>query len=339
MARRPAIADPETPQEKGPEEISLRRRFFSKRTLVSFAVAFGIIAFVILRLDISLSALWGDLKRANLLMLLAGFATYYLALPIRAFRWRIVLRSAGAHRRDDSRMPSLWGLSEIILLGWLANNIVPARLGDAYRAYLLKKTSGSGFALNLSTIVAERAVELSVLVTMFALTALLAFQGHLGAAAGLIRVGAVVATVIVVAVLSLWLFGAGLKRLLPSRAHDVYDVFRAGTLGSFRRLPLLILLTAVIWVMESGRLWFASQSLGFPLALDVAIFVALANSLLSAFPFTPSGLGVVEAGVVGLLMIFVTKDQAVSITVLDRIISYWSIIFVGLGLFLVTRKK
>ncbi|MDO8491281.1 MAG: lysylphosphatidylglycerol synthase transmembrane domain-containing protein [Dehalococcoidia bacterium] len=327
------------PGTRNAEEISLRRRFFSKRTLVSFAIAFGIIVFVVLRLDISLSALWQDLTQADLLMLLAGFASYYLALPVRAIRWRIILNNATG-KSSDTRMPSLLGLGEIILLGWLANNIVPARLGDAYRAYLLKKNAACGFTLTLGTIVAERAIELTVLVSMFALTAFLALQGRFsGATTGLIRIGVLLAAAIVVAILALWLFGSGLKRLLPSRAHAIYDVFREGTLGSFRRLPLLVLLTTVIWIMESGRLWFAAQSLGFPLALDVAIFVALANSLLSAFPLTPAGLGVVEAGVVGLLMVFVTKDQAVSITVLDRIISYWSIIFVGLALFLVTRRK
>ncbi len=273
-------------------------------------------------------------------MLLAGFVSYYAALPVRAIRWRIILGSAAMRGNNAFPMPSLRKLSQIILLGWLANNIVPARLGDAYRAYLLKKNAACGFTRTLGTIVAERAIELTVLVIMFVLTASLALQGHLSdATTDLVRIGALLAAVIILAIISLWLFGAWLKRLLPARAHAMYDVFREGTLGSFRRLPVLILLTAVIWIMESGRVWFAAQSLGVPLALDVAIFIALANSLLSAFPFTPAGLGVVEAGVVGLLMLFVTKDQAVSITLLDRIISYWSIIAVGLVVFLLAKKK
>src|SRR3712207_7067169 len=46
---------------------------------------------------------------------------------------------------------SVLGISEIVMLSWFANCIVPAKLGDAYRAYLLKRTAGVSFSDRKST--------------------------------------------------------------------------------------------------------------------------------------------------------------------------------------------
>jgi uncharacterized protein (TIRG00374 family) len=91
----------------------------------------------------------------------------------------------------------------------------------------------------------------------------------------------------------------------------------------------------VIWLFEAGRLFLVVQSLDFSIGLGLILFVALANALLVAIPFTPGGLGVVEAGLVGLLTIAVARNDALSIALVDRTISFLSVIAIGLVVFAV----
>ena len=58
-----------------------------------------------------------------------------------------------------------------MFLAWFANCIVPAKLGDVYRAYLLKLNAGVSFSTTIGTILAERIIDVVVLfVLMLAAT-------------------------------------------------------------------------------------------------------------------------------------------------------------------------
>ena len=85
---------------------------------------------------------------------------------------------------------------------------------------------------------------------------------------------------------------------------------------------------------EALRLYFVVLALGFPdveLGISGAVFVALIGSLLTAVPLSPAGLGIVEAGVVGVLTVAygVPLPEATAIALLDRVISVFSVIVFG----------
>ena len=90
----------------------------------------------------------------------------------------------------------------------------------------------------------------------------------------------------------------------------------------------------LIWSTEAIRLFLVVEALGFGdvhLGISGAFFVALTGSLLTAVPLTPAGIGVVEAGVVGVLTIVysIGQTEALAITLVDRAISVLSIIIFG----------
>ena len=94
---------------------------------------------------------------------------------------------------------------------------------------------------------------------------------------------------------------------------------------------------------EALRLFFVVQAFGFAdvsLGLSGAVFVALIGSLLTAVPLSPAGLGIVEAGVVGVLTVAygVPLAEATAIALLDRVISVFSIIVLGSIGYLVSSK-
>ena len=76
------------------------------------------------------------------------------------------------------------------------------------------------------------------------------------------------------------------------------------------------------------------------LGISGAVFVALIGSLLTAVPLSPAGLGIVEAGIVGVLTLVyhVPLPEATAIALLDRVISVFSVIVLGSILYVISGK-
>jgi hypothetical protein len=134
-------------------------------------------------------------------------------------------------------------------------------------------------------------------------------------------------------------------RFLPSTVLEYYDRFEQGVFGAIgmRQLPVLALLTGLVWMTESLRLFFVVQALGFPdvsMGLSGAVFVALIGSLLTAVPLSPAGLGIVEVGVVGVLTVAygIPLPEATAIALLDRVISVFSVIVFGSIAYVISKK-
>lgn len=330
--------------EEKVEEISLRRLFLNYRTLISFVIAFGILFLIFDRLNIDFSATWAMIAGCNPLFYILAFFCYYLSFPLRAWRWRLLLQNVGFRKEQGVELPSLRGLTQIIIINWFANCIIYARLGDAYRAYLLKQSADVSFSKTLGTVLSERFLDIIVIFILI----LAAIFGLLLSGSPGMRVVGLVLVVGIILLLAIGVilavmgrFGSSVARRLPRRIKTVYTLFEEGTLGSFGKLPLLGSLSIGIWLLEAGRLLLVTQALSqatgfgiFDIGLALILFAALANALITAIPLTPGGLGLVEPGVTGLLMIAaISRGVALSIVLVDRTISFLSVIFIGLIVF------
>jgi uncharacterized protein (TIRG00374 family) len=135
--------------------------------------------------------------------------------------------------------------------------------------------------------------------------------------------------------------GQRVLRLLPEAVFHKYENLRIGTVHSLKRFPTLIVLTGTVWALESARLAFVVFALGYGNQLTWSQFmlVALVAALLTTVPFLPGGLGLVEAGMVGVLIAVagVGQQAAVSIALLDRSISYGSVVVFGFVIFMLTH--
>lgn len=354
-------ADDEPLDKEPPAQAEVERSGFSlgkslrnPRTLISFALAAAIILFVVRGLNVDLAKTWEYMRGADLWLLLAGFAVFYLTFPLRAVRWRLLLNNAGVPVREGHKTwASLPALMEYLYLSWFANCIVPAKLGDAYRGYLLKHNGRVSFSATFGTIFAERLLDMLGLFTFLVISGWSVFGTHLPPATNTIFIsGLVLVGLIVLGLAGMRWFSPFLRRFMPQRLEAIYSSFESAALRSFspRILPALTLLTAVVWLLEGFRLFFVIQALGVEglhLTLPVIIFVALASSLLTAIPLTPAGLGVVEGAVTAVLLALpvaagahpVSRDLAVAVTFLDRTINFWSIIVFGLILYLFSKRK
>ncbi len=338
----------ELSQETAAEEITddqswLMQKLRDPRTIFSFLLAIALLLFIFTRFDVNPSQIWGVIQHANLAFFALAFIVYYSAFILRGLRWQQLLANVGFSREQGFKIPSVGGLIEIIYLSWFVNCIVPAKLGDAYRSYLLKQAAGISFARTIGTILAERMIDIVILFSLLLISAVLTFQGHVPTELNLtIAFGGLLVIILLVGLVAMRRFGGVVERLIPVRFRDKYVKLQEGTLQSFRRrsLPTLIGYTAMIWLLEGGRLFFVTRSLDTHIDLAVVIFIALASSLLTTLPLTPGGVGLVEGAVfVVLRTVGVDDATALSIALLDRLINYWSIVGGGIVVYIISHRK
>lgn len=323
--------------------VSLGARLRQPRTILSIAIPVVILVLIArFALNIDFQRVLEGISRANPVYLLAGFVVFYIGFPLRGFRWALLLRSTG-------QPITVKDSTEILYLSWLVNCLVPAKLGDVYRAYLLKINSNASLSRTFGTVFIERILDLFVIAILGLLAGFWSFRSGLPPEIQFVAaLGVGVVIVLAVLLLSMRNFGRRIivRLPLPPRVLELYDKFEEGVFGAitFRQLPPLVLLTGVIWMTEGLRLYFVVQALGFPdvsLGLSGAVFVALIGSLLTAVPFSPAGLGVVDAGMGAVLILAygVPGTEAATIVLLDRVISVFSIIVFGSILYIFSGKR
>ncbi|KAB8139760.1 flippase-like domain-containing protein [Chloroflexia bacterium SDU3-3] len=336
-------ADAESVEREG---FSLGKAVRNPRTLISLVLVVAIIFVIVKNFDLDAATIWANMKQANLGLYLLGFVAFYATFPIRAYRWRVLMENADVPIAEGRKTwASLPALVEYVGLSWFANCIVPAKLGDAYRGYLLKHNGGVSFSSTLGTIFAERLLDMLCLFAFLMLSAWSVFGVHMPPGTGIIFGGGLVLVVaIVIGLAGMRFFGPHIRKIVPGRFQRMYVSFEHAALSSFRPaiLPKLVLLTALVWLLEGMRLYFVIEAMHIDgIGIAAIIFVALASSLLTAIPATPGGLGLVEGTVAFVLttIFSVELNLATAVTLLDRIINFWSIVVFGLILYIFSKRK
>lgn len=314
-------------------------------------MALGLLAFSLWRLGTdTLVETWTEIRSINPVFYMCALGVYYLAFPIRAVRWRILLQNAGAERE---RIPRLSILAETIYLSWFANALTPAKLGDVYRGWLLRRSSGISWSLGMGTIVAERLLDVMVLVGLMISSGLLAYRRLMGGdgpppsqclgglpvdqmgptLARILMAGAVALGVLIVGLVIFARYGAHLERWLPKRLGDIYLRFGEGLVLSFGRFGPLLALSVATWAAEAGRFYFVGLALGHVLPLPLVFFFSLVSAFLTIIPVTPGGVGFEFLLAGTLCLLGYAPAEAWSLSLVDRSLSYLSLVLGGAAVY------
>jgi uncharacterized protein (TIRG00374 family) len=333
----PGVHEQATP----PQPLSQRLR--DPRTIVSIVLPILLLVLVAFNLrGLDLQELVNIILAADPWLLAAAFVVYYIGFPLRGYRWQVLLRSAGTRI-------SLRDSTEIIFISWMVNCLVPAKLGDVYRAWLLRANYIVSLSRTFGTVFIERVFDLFAIAILGLIAGFWSFRAGLPTEVQIVfGVGLVMIVLLAMGLYTFRNFGRRfLERIpLPRKAKvlEYYDRFEEGVFSlSPRQIPLVAVITALIWATEAMRLLLVIEALNFDdvhLGISGAFFVALSASLLTAIPFTPAGLGVVELGVVGILTVIygITPTDAAAITVVDRAISVLSVIVIGAVVYVLSDK-
>lgn len=277
------------------------------------------------------------LNGANPMWLLVALVASWSTFPLRGLRWRMILAASGL---NISRRAA----TEILTLSFWVNCVLPAKMGDVYRGWLLKHNGATSFGNAVGTVIAERLVDLATVALLGAASTFVAFGGKLpptALALTALALGVAAATTLLLLVARG--FAAALVYALPipdaikSGFTNVATSLRAGSGGRVIRtaLPLSI----AIWLGESIRLAAVAAALGLfvvnpavgQIGIASALFVALVSAVLTVVPFTPAGIGIVEAGMVGILVALFgfTPESAIALALLDRLVGVGSLVIGG----------
>jgi uncharacterized protein (TIRG00374 family) len=327
VERRAHVEDPTIEQlaevASHTDDLAVRRQLFGMRELVSTIIPLALIALFARNVDWSSAA--ATIGRSNFFLVVCALAVYYATFPLRAARWARLLREGGADVR--------WrDLLRILFLGWFVNSLVPAKLGDLYRSYLVKRRFGISLSRTVGVVVAERLLDLIVVFGLLVVGGYVAFGRTVLPDLWIVYVtGAVLGLLIAVGLVGIYAVGPKIARFFPNEVRRIGRLFREGVLHSFRALPFAGPLTLIIWGAEAMRLMFVLWALGLELPASGIVFVAVATSLLTTVPLTPAGFGFVEIAMVYVLTegFGLSQSNAVAVAVLDRAVSVFSVIVVG----------
>ena len=326
------------------------RRVFSVPTLLSLTFGLAVIGFLLWRvLDFEWDRFIDHLTGVNWLLFVLAGLLYYCSFWFRGYRWGLIYNTA-AKRSDnpeirDSNSPGSITMSVLILAGWFINSVMFFRIGDAYRGWALADRTSIDMPTALGTVFAERVQDMVVVLMLVVVSIVWALLVDGFAASGAIVDVAVivvaVASILVLVLLAILYImraaGDRLAVLVPHRFQNQYLHFKDGTLNSFRggQMPLQIVLGIMGWLMEIARFFFVAQAMGVDMAMSIAMFAALANAILTTIP-VPGGLGFVETALVTVLLLTgLSHTDAFTLTLLDRAISWLSIVGIG-GIVFVT---
>ena len=336
--------------------VDFRRRALSVPALVSLAMASAFLVFLVTRFDVDLGVTWSQVKGSSPLLLAAAVLVHYTTFIFRGARWRLLLLNAEATsnaqepeplepENEDSGqasggVPGILYCSQLVLLGWFANAVGWLRIGDAYRAYLYREEQNASFSRTIGTILAERVADTLLVLVLLVIAVPFLINSGGSAAGAVLGVAATLFTVLAILLVVITWGSHWVLRVLPGWAAERYQRFQQGTRGGFGRINIrnmgsITLLGLLGWMAEVGRLYLVVEALGLDLSFPLIIFLTLANSLLTLVP-TPGGFGAVEPGVAGLVVRLssITGGVAAAFVVVDRAITYLSIILVGAVLFL-----
>jgi hypothetical protein len=250
--------------------------------------------------DLHLDEVLEALRGANYWWLIPGVAIYFVALWFRSWRWGFLLR--GSKRVPASR------LLPVVVIGYAGNNLLPFRLGEVLRAYLLWRRERINIGTSLTTAVLERLFD-GLTMVLFVLFGLLfvplsAFLSRLVTIASAVFFGALV----------IFLALASRPQLLHRIAHRVIESIMperfqeplfglvegviAGleSLRSGRDVLVVFGVTLWIWFLETMIHWLVSFAFDLQLTYPGIVLMGGVINLLTALPSLPGYIGTFEGG-------------------------------------------
>ena len=302
--------------------VGIKESFLSYRTLIGFAVSAAIL-YLFFR-NFNLAAAVGAISKARWPFILLAFIVYYITVPIRGARWGRLLKPAG-HQIDNS------SLTRYYFLAWFANALLPARIGDLYRAYLLKKNKGVPISLSLGVLFSERIFDLVITACLVAISGAYFWSALKGTSERDTLIFGLMAIMLVAVVFIASALGLpSLLRFAPERWKSRLESFSSGLFKTPSLLPIIIFMTLVIWLSEALRLYLVFQAFGIEAGFLTAVFISQAALIIMAVPLSPAGLGLVEILMLKILTASgILTDLAGAVTLVDRLISYWSLLVLG----------
>ncbi|HUM24990.1 MAG TPA: lysylphosphatidylglycerol synthase transmembrane domain-containing protein, partial [Anaerolineales bacterium] len=269
---------------------------------------------------LKLNEFWGTVQKANYLWLIPGIGVYFVGVWVRAWRWHYLLKPI-------KEIPTKT-MFPVTTIGYMGNNIYPARAGEVLRAVILKRKEGVPVSASLATIIVERIFDGVVMLAfvfvnlseLAKLTGASGFVGNIQQVA-IIGTGVFLGALIVfllaamfphtTAKIGLWL----IEHLTPKRLHTkiigIMNKFLDGlaSLRSPLNVLMVFLTSVIIWLLETGKYWFVMHAFSFNVSFFALMLMNGIVNLATTIPSAPGYIGTFDAPGIAVLTAY-GVDQA-----------------------------
>ena len=293
--------------------------------------------------DLELGAFFDTLKTANYIWLIPGVAVYFVGVWARAWRWHYLLRPL--------KVIPTRTMFPIVTIGYMGNNIYPARAGEVLRAVVLKRRVGVPISASLATIIVERIFD-GVVMLAFVFINLAELSRLTGGAGVLNNVSiqdiAVWGSAAFFGALAIFLVAAMFptrtmsvigwfsRRLLPERFRQpviqVSHRFLDGlaSLRSPRDVLMVFVTSVVIWLLETGKYWFVMHAFPFEVTFFTLMLMNGVVNLATTIPSAPGYIGTFDAPGIAILEAYgVAKALATGYTLVLHVALWLPITLLG----------
>lgn len=308
---------------------------FPWRGAIGLALTVGLLWWVFR--DVPWHEVLDVLRGANVPLAVLSVVVATMIFPLRARRWRPILHAV----EPDLPFGPLWRATA---MGFMANSVLPSRMGELVRAYALTRETSVSFSAAFASLVVDRVFDGFVVLLLMVLAMLdPAFPAGVSAAtyAG---TGAVAIVGIAVVLYAIVFFPDQLIRLFELFARKVAPRFeergrqllRAFADGlSVLRHPARFLevfgWALALWLTQALSFWIMFKAVGITAPFSAALFVQGLIVLFVALPSTPGFFGLFEAAAkVGLVMYGVSESLAVAWGFIFHVLSLIPITLIGL---------
>jgi uncharacterized protein (TIRG00374 family) len=307
------------------------------KTWAGFIISAGILYLVFRLIDFRL--LLENLRRADYFYLIPIVAIIFITMALRAGRWGYLLlpiKKIGFHN-----------LFEGILIGFMANHVLPMRMGEFVRAYIIGRSERISKSASFATVVVERLFDgftvLGLLVVVLTFIKLPA--GHIPFKKGLLMGGYISMAICGLAFAMLmiiktrtWWFLRIISLVSPFSAKlaksgvSSIQSFKDGLLSveSTKIMLIAFLYSLVIWAIFAYSIYLIGLAFALKLSSSAVVMVLLAICLAVTIPSTPGYIGPYHAAVTYALVLYnIPLEKALSLAIVFHAINYLPITLAG----------
>jgi uncharacterized protein (TIRG00374 family) len=260
---------------------------------------------------LKLGEVWADMQEANYIWLVPGIGVYFLAVWVRTWRWDYMLRPL-------KHIP-LMRLFPVVVIGYMGNNVYPARAGEVLRSFVLREREGVPMSASLATVVVERVFD-GLVMLMFVFVAL-PFTPLPGDSSDLrflvtLASGAFFAALILFFILAAFpnaFYNLAEKiayKLFPHRIHypllTFLRRFLTGleSLRSFRSVMMIFFTSVLIWLLETVKYWLVMHAFDFEVTFFALMLMNGIVNLATTLPAAPGYIGTFDGPGIAVLVLY-----------------------------------
>jgi uncharacterized protein (TIRG00374 family) len=286
----------------------------------TLGIAISLFAIYVLLSSVDIAAAFSVIRTASPIWIAAMFVAALIDIGARGARWRALLAPIVPlpYRR-------VLGYTYI---GYLANNVLPARLGELYRSHALGDGEGISRTTVLGTVVVERVVDTIMVVAIASLAVFVLSVRGVMTSAVLLGLAFVSLLVIVLGlgIAAHRLPGAGRVEAIIARRPRLLELARRlreglAVAGRPRTLVAALFFSAVAWTASTMTFLAAGQAVGIQLTVAQAALMTSGVALVTIVPSGPGFVGTFELTVVSIASGFgIPRDSAFALGLLVHVV-------------------